>query len=109
MGTVKYSEIKTSNGRIEFNSTNKKTYEIDVDNYEYLRVYGATSWFKLYINYSPDYIIIKHGSYDTGVGAGIKDLVLEDFQINHIKIEIAQELYPGVPFPEGVLEFYMCK
>ncbi|AKN32309.1 hypothetical protein Ccar_16140 [Clostridium carboxidivorans P7] len=110
MGTVKYSQIKTSDGVIEFdfNDNNKKVFEIDVDNYEYLRVYNATSWFRLYINHSNDYIIIKHSQYEDGQGCGIRDLVLEDFQINHIKLEIAPEFWQ-IHFDKGQVEFYMCK
>lgn len=95
MGTVKYSKIKSSNGIVNFNSADStKIQEFDCDNFEYLRVYGTTGVFKVYINNSVDYILVG--------GDGLSELVLKDFAINHVKFEFAGDM-------SGQLQYYLCK
>lgn len=95
MGTVKYSEIKSSNGVIKFNSSDAtKIQEFDCDNYEYLRVYGTTGVFNVYINNSVDYIVVG--------GDGLNELVLKDFAINNVKFEFAGDSV-------AELQYYLCK
>lgn len=97
MGTVKYSTIKSSNGIVKFNASDAtKIQEFDCNNYEYLRVYMTIGEFKVYINNSNDFIIVG--------GDGLEELMLEDFQINHVKFELNTE--NGVT---GQLQYYLCK
>ncbi|ADK14751.1 hypothetical protein [Clostridium ljungdahlii] len=99
MGTVKYSEIKSSNGVIKFNASDStKIQEFDCDNYEYLRVYMAMGGIKVYINNSSDFILV-------GGDNGLEELILKDFAINHVKFELAD--IPGTA--TGSLQYYLCK
>lgn len=96
MGNVKYSEIKSSNGVIKFNSTDAtKIQEFDCNNYEYLRVYMTIGGFKVYINNSNNFILV-------GGDNGLEELVLKDFAINHVKFEFISDM-------SGQLQYYLCK
>ena len=91
MGTVKYSQIATSNGIIIFDSDNL-THERNFDNYKYIKFFDVNGIFKVYINDSTDYIYLTSST----------DLELPDFQINKIKV-VAED----VSLPR--LQYYLCK
>ncbi|MGU9539183.1 hypothetical protein ACQX0N_09405 [Clostridium tepidum] len=91
MGNVKYSQIKTSNGDINFNENS--IFEKEFDTFEYLKIYDVVGHYKVYINNSKDYIELVTTNKFT----------LEDFSINSIKIECTSKSNTDS------IKYYVCK